>query len=271
MSDANPENLPAVHESEGGVLYRWRWWLLAAAVLVVAGGLALSVAAVTVGLPSIPAWLPVLVLAFLVGQGAATLVAVPLAIYRARAPEQHGIVYFDPRHHPPKFGLKWLDPGEFEELEMLWGDAVSLGTSPPLHLVLMFDRDALEAIGTTRSVMSPHEMENMLFYTSQIWEEQEEELVKLGELERTFRAQVRRMAESLVAESDATYDELTLPNGQGISQMLDSLGDERPDEADAFQEEDGAADGDGAGDELEKEVIEKANDLARDDGGDTDG
>ncbi|MEE6210940.1 hypothetical protein U3A55_12365 [Salarchaeum sp. III] len=268
MSNENPENLPAVHDSEGGVLYRWRWWLLAVAMLGVLALGGLIVVAATVGLPSIPAWLPVMLLSFFVSQGVATLIAVPVAIWRSRAPEQHGIVYFDPRHHPPKFGLKWLDPGEFEELEMLWGDSVSLGTSPPLHLVLMFDREALEAIGTTRSVMSPHEMDNMLFYVSQIWEEQEEELVKLGELERTFRAQVRRMAESLVAESDATYDELTLPNGQGISQMLDSLGAERPDEADAFQEEDGVDDGDG--ESLEDDVIENASDLARDDDGDTD-
>ena len=227
------------------------------------GRLATAMVAATVGLPSIPAWLPVMLLAFFVSQGVASMVAVPLAIYRSRAPDQHGVMYFDPRSHPPKFGLKWLDPDEYEDLELRWGDTVSLGTTPPIDLVLMFDRESLTAIGTTRSVMSPHELENNLFFAEQIWEEQEEDLVKLGELERTFRARVRQMAEKLVAESDSEFDEMTLPDGQSIREMLDSLGEARPDGLDAFEaDSDGVESGEEFSDEA-AEVVENAGDLAR--------
>jgi len=260
----NPENLPAVHESEGGVLYRWRWWLLAAAVLVVGAGLALSVAAVTVGLPSIPAWLPVLVLAFLVGQGAATLVAVPLAITRSNPPEQHGVMHFDMRKHPPKFAIRWLDPDEYAELDLLWGDTTSLGTTPPIDMVLMLDYENLAAIGTHRSVMSPDELERKLFFSDEIYSDQEEELVELGRLRRTFKTKVRKAAEAQVAAADAEYDEMTMPNGTGIKDFLDSMSPERPDEETVFDEDSDG--GTGVEEDVEEsadEVLNDARDLAR--------
>ena len=207
--------------------FRWRYFLLGLVLIAVAAALYVDLA--------VP-WdlIAVGTIAFLVAVGAAALVGLPIALRRASAPPQKAIVSLDNREASVRVRVHFVDPDE--TVRVRWGELEPIpGTSVPAWLALRYDPETGEAWGTQRSTASPDELERKFHRIDEFYRDLEEEAAQKRVLEHSVRVAARRAADRIVAYQDRQLEEMTVPGGDTVTDVLDEL---LPERTEAEAEED---------------------------------
>ncbi|ELZ03507.1 hypothetical protein C482_03699 [Natrialba chahannaoensis JCM 10990] len=208
-------------------LHRWRFFIIGLLLLAGVGAYVYGV--------SVP-WqlIAVSIAGLLVSIAIGFTVGFPVAVKRARPPEQTGLLVLDPRPRDIRVGIEWFDRDEAKELTVTWGSLIETPTRDPgtkLLIALTYDEETHSARGIYRSTKEPDELLRTEYDLEDYYGQMEIDAAGKQTLEHQFRSAVRRATMALTAHQDRVYDEATIPNGETLTEVLDDLMP-KPDDAD---------------------------------------